>query len=140
MYKNQKYNMLKFIKRFQEWLAIKPTLDQSNSKPPFTKEGQIWWCSIGENIGAEVSGKNDTFTRPVVILKKLSRYQFMVLPCSTKIKEGSWYVPFTHRGRSQVVNLAQARTIDFRGLTTYMGDLDNKDFFDIKKGFSNLYR
>jgi mRNA interferase MazF len=132
--------MQKFIKRFQEWFAVKPKLDESNSKPPFTKEGQMWWCSVGENIGTEISGKSSNFTRPVVILKKLSRYQFMVIPCSTKIKEGSWYVQFNHRDKKQVANLSQARTVDFRRLTTLMGDLDNKDFMDIKNGFLNLYR
>jgi mRNA interferase MazF len=132
--------MQKFIKRFQEWFAVKPKLDESNSKPPFTKEGQMWWCSVGENIGTEISGKSSNFTRPVVILKKLSRYQFMVIPCSTKIKEGSWYVQFNHRDKKQVANLSQARTVDFRRLTTLMGDLDNKDFIDIKNGFLNLYR
>ena len=132
--------MQKFIKRFQEWFSVKPKLDESNSKPPFTKEGQMWWCSVGENIGTEISGKSSNFTRPVVILKKLSRYQFMVIPCSTKIKEGSWYVQFNHRGKKQIANLSQSRTVDFRRLTTLMGDLDNKDFIDIKNGFLNLYR
>jgi hypothetical protein len=41
------------IKRFLEWIKLKEKLHSNNYKPPFFKQGEIWWCSFGENIGTE---------------------------------------------------------------------------------------
>lgn len=131
--------MQNFIKNFTDWFSLKPKLDKLEKFPKF-QEGDVWWCHIGENIGSEVSGKSKNFTRPVIILKKLSRFQFMIIPCSTKIREGSWFIPFRNREKHQIANLAQARTIDYKRLRTFIGDLDKKDFYDIKKGFLNIYK
>ena len=58
------------IKRFLEWIGLKEKLHNTEYVPPFFKEGEIWWCHLGENVGTEMNGKGDFFTRPVLILKK----------------------------------------------------------------------
>lgn len=45
------------MKRFLKWIGLKEKLDSIQIKPPFFKEGEIWWCRIGENIGVEINGK-----------------------------------------------------------------------------------
>ena len=129
-----------FIKNFVDWFKLKPKLDQISTKPPFVKESQIWWSSLGENIGTEISGKSGLFTRPVIILKKLSKYQFLVVPTSSQIKTGTWLVYFTHKHKEMVACLHQVRVIDYRRLTTLIGSIDQKDYDDIKIGFWNLYQ
>ena len=49
---------------------------------PTIKERDIWWCSIGVNIGDEIDGKNELFHRPVLILKKFSSELCLVAPTS----------------------------------------------------------
>ena len=93
---NEMSIIINFKKNFADWFLQKPKIDCNSKKPPFVKEGQIYWCSIGENIGTEISGKGEIFTRPVVIHTKLSKFTFLVIPTSTKIKDGSWFVKFTH--------------------------------------------
>lgn len=34
-------------------------------------EREIWWCSLGVNIGFEQDGTNDLFERPVLVIKKI---------------------------------------------------------------------
>jgi mRNA interferase MazF len=129
----------KFQKDFKNWFLQKPKIDRLNSQPPFVDIGQIWWCYAGENIGSEISGKGVNFARPCVIYKKLSRYNFMIAPCSTKIKEGSWFVQFTHNKILQVAVLSQVKIIDYRRLKNKMGELDSIDFEKIISGFEFLY-
>ena len=87
------------MKEFLAWIGIKQKLDDSNHKPPYFKEREIWWASIGENIGTEMNGKNSYFRRPVLIVRKLDTYSFVCVPLTSKQKEGSWYVPITHDNR-----------------------------------------
>jgi mRNA interferase MazF len=128
------------IQELQNWLSYSTKLSIHNNQPPFIDEGQIWWCHVGENLGTEINGKNLTFTRPIIVYKKLSRYTYLVIPCSTKIKEGSWYVRFFHNKIEQVAVLSQIRVIDYRRFFNKIGDMDKKDFQDIVKGFNNLYQ
>lgn len=63
-----------FIKNFIDWFQLKIRIDTHEHKPPFFKDGEIWWCSIGENIGGEISGKGTYFRRPVLVLRKLDAF------------------------------------------------------------------
>lgn len=54
------------IKWFDEWMGVKEKLHYE-ARLPSIREGQIWWCSFGENVGIEINGKNETFSRPVFI-------------------------------------------------------------------------
>ena len=114
-------------------------MDNLNHKAPFVSEGQIFWCHLGENIGTEISGKSDRYTRPVIIAKKLSHSTFLVIPTSTKIKTGSWFVFFTHQNKERVACLHQIRVIDYKRLQTLIGKIDSEDFEKIKFGLKGLY-
>ncbi|MEI7511570.1 MAG: type II toxin-antitoxin system PemK/MazF family toxin [Candidatus Peregrinibacteria bacterium] len=131
--------MIPFFKNFQHWFGLKPSLDSKNHKPPFVSEGQIWWCHLGENIGTEISGKGEKFTRPVLIFKKLSHYTYCIIPLSTKEKKGSWYISFLHRNISVMACLHQVRIVDYKRLDDKMGLIDETDFLKIQYGFQNLY-
>lgn len=126
-------------KDFDNWNRKKQTLDSSNHRPPFVSEGDIWWVSIGENIGSEVSGKSQLFTRPAIVLKKLAHSFYFVIPTTTKEHNGSWYVPFAHRGKSMFACLHQSRAVDHRRLSSKLGALDDEDYTNICSGFVQLY-
>ena len=99
----------------------------------------MWWTHIGENVGSEVDGKGDTFTRPVVVYRKLGAYTLLVVPTSTKQKEGTWYVPFRHKGIDETALLSQIRVISFKRLKEKIGELDAVDMEKIRKAFRSLY-
>lgn len=127
------------VKRFLEWIGVKQKLHQGEAKPVFFKEGDIWWCALGENIGVEINGKGATFSRPVFVYKKLSRDGFVGIPLSTKLKEGTWYVQFTFKENEVCANLSQIRTFSASRMLEKMGALDEGDVEKIKSGFLRLY-
>ena len=57
------------MKDFDSWNRIKKKTHGS-SRVKYPKEGSVWWCKLGLNIGDEEDGKGDYFERPVLILKK----------------------------------------------------------------------
>lgn len=127
--------MIIFIKRFVEWIGLKERLDTVSNTPPLFNEGEIWWCAMGENIGTEISGKNKSFSRPVVVLKKYGRLSFFGLPLTTKAKQGSWFVPIKQEGKESVAVVSQGRYIDYRRLYKKIGTLDDIDFARVKESF-----
>lgn len=128
------------MKRFLEWIGLKENLHNKDHRPPFVSEGDIWWCSLGENVGSEINGKSHQFSRPVIIYKKLAHGFYFVIPTSTKLREGSWYVSFRHKDKETVACLQQARSIDFKRLWSKLGTLDDTDFEKVKEGFHELYK
>lgn len=127
-------------KRFNEWIELKKTLHNKEVKPPFVSEGDMWWMSLGENVGSEINGKSDVFTRPGVIFKKLSHGFYFVIPTTTQKKIGSWFVEFTLKGKKMFACLHQARAVDHRRLFSKLGTLDDGDLREVKIGFDKLYK
>ena len=74
-----------FEKKFDPWNDEKKSLE----KRPVLRvhEGEIWWCSLGVNVGDEQDGKNDLFERPVLIVRKFNNSIVWAVPMITKIKE-----------------------------------------------------
>ena len=127
------------MKRFLEWIGLKEQLHKTTHQPPLVSEGDIWWASIGENVGREINGKSDRFSRPVIVYKKLSHETFLAIPTSTQIRTGTWYVRFKEKEKHVVACLQQVRVIDCRRLYSKIETLIESDFKRIKKGFLKLY-
>jgi len=128
------------IKRFLEWIKLKEKLHDAQKGPPLVKERDLWWISFGENVGSEINGKSGLFSRPGVVIKKLSRGFYLVAPTTSQKKEGTWHVPIRQEGRAVYVCLHQIRTIDYRRLSSRLGVVDEEDFKRIKEAFSVLYK
>ena len=123
---------------FLRWIKIKIELDDLRRLPSI-KEGEIWWCSVGRNVGVEINGKGKVFTRPVLIYKKLSCFGFMGIPLTSKKHVGSWYVEFVFKERTSLAALAQARVFSVSRLHKRMGTISVNDFELIAEGFNRLY-
>jgi len=54
------------MKNYDQWNNLKKELEERTNMPSF-HEGDVWWCSVGLNIGPEIDGKNVTAERPVCI-------------------------------------------------------------------------
>lgn len=130
---------MNIVKRFLEWIKLKEKLHNNKYKPPLFKEGEIWWCSLGENIGSEINGKSKLFSRPVLVFKKLSKSTFMGIPMSSQDRKGSWYVQITLGNIKSIVILSQARLLDYKRLSSKIGELDAVEMADVRSKFKNLY-
>jgi mRNA interferase MazF len=123
-----------YIKDFEGWSHLKQKLD-AKTKPPFFREGQVWWCSLGVNVGFEIYGKSRVYTRPVLILKKYSQQTFFGLPMSSKRKDRTAYYPIIFQNCEGSLILDQGRTLDSRRLTERMGEFSETMFAELKEAF-----
>jgi mRNA interferase MazF len=119
-------------KDFEGWHGLKQQLD-TRRKSPIFHEREIWWCSVGVNVGFEVYGKGKVFTRPVLIVKKFSPSTFLGVPLSTKTKENEYYYPITFKGNTSCVVFDQIRTFDAKRLLNMLVKLPETQFSDIKQ-------
>jgi mRNA interferase MazF len=117
------------------WSGIKQTLDNSNSKK-FFKSREIWWCSLGLNIGDEEFGKGLDFSRPVLIFKKFNNSMFFGVPLSSKHKENKYYYNFDFKTLSQSALLSQVRILSSKRLLERMGKINLEEFENIKKALT----
>lgn len=124
------------MKNFDDWHILKKELDEKAVAPLF-KEREIWWCSIGVNIGYEIFGKDEQFTRPVLVLRKFSKFTFFGLPMTSSKKDFPSYYPLTFHEKEGSVLLDQARTIDGRRLVKRMGRLNENEVLKIKHAFTD---
>lgn len=131
------YNMPNFIKNFVDWFKLKPKLDQ-NLKIPVFREGEVWWCHLGENIGFEENGKGDQFLRPVIILHKFNNRLFYGLPTSTKIKDNQFYFQMTIKDKPISVLMSQMRAIDVKRLMYKKTKISDNELNILKKKMSKL--
>ena len=127
-----------FIKEIKRWLDLKIKL-WTNDKGVVFRQGEIWWCSLGLNLGEEIFGKGKKFTRPVLVFKKLTSNSFMGLPLTTHGRKGSWYVELETGGVKRWALLNQARILDKRRLTNKIGRVSNSNFQRVKKRFIEFY-
>lgn len=127
--------MLNIIKevteRFVNWTKVKIKAHFSVADFNFS-ERQIWWASVGQNVGVEQNGKNATFERPVLIFKKFNDDQFWSLPISSKVKVNKYNYIFDYDGRKFCLSLSQLRVMDKKRLLRFVGDLPMSDFITVK--------
>ena len=124
-----------FIEKFNNWNVKKQEIHFSErTNDVYFKERQIWWCSVGQNIGSESYGKGEDFRRPILIYKKLSADLCVALPMTSREKkDGSWFIDVTFGGQKAWVLLYQIRVFNKKRFQRKIGELDGKDFLRVKQ-------
>ena len=118
-------------KEFDKWNDVKKNLNEIENKVYF-KERDIFWASIGKNIGFEQNGKSELYSRPVLIMKKFSRNMFFGIPLSTQLKQGSFFFEFELNGSKSNALLVQGRLYDSKRLEMKIGTISKEEFGNLK--------
>jgi mRNA interferase MazF len=124
-------------KDFDSWTIHKKKTNLNKGRT-FFKEREIWWCSIGLNVGDEEDGKGKTFSRPVLVLKKFNHSTFLGIPLSTQIKENRFYYKLHFKGIEQCALFSQIRVFDAKRLGVKMGSITSNEFNKIKESLRGL--
>lgn len=124
-------NTVSIMKDFDGWIEKKRSCHYKTSLPPMFKERDIWWVSIGTNVGFEEDGKNSNFVRPVLVIKKFNRELFLGIPMSTKLKDSKYYVPVSVKNQIVSVLSSQMRALSAKRIWNKMAELDEKDFLRV---------
>ena len=126
-------------KDFIKWHTKKTEIENYDNRRVFFHEREVWWCSLGANVGFEQDGKGEKFARPVLIFKKFNKEVFWALPVSTRIKKGKFYFMINlHDNINRVVILSQLRLVDGKRLIDKVGIIDQLNYVDIQKAIINL--
>ena len=124
-------------KNFDLWNGLKKRLNENQRNLVF-KERDIWWCSIGLNVGHEENGKNQFFSRPVLVVRKFNSHLFFGIPLTTQIKENKYYHRINFKGGEQCAMLSQLKIFESRRMRSRMGELPNKQFNEVRRKLSEI--
>lgn len=119
---------------FDTWNNIKKQLHLRNKKIYF-KEREIWWASVGANIGYEENGKNSDYERPVLIYKKFNKDLIWAIPMTSKSKDNKYYFIIS---TNSVVILSQLRSFSSKRLIRKMGIISPEIHSEIKNRLIEL--
>ncbi len=128
------------VKDFYSWVKLKKELDKSERKP-FAHTREVWWVSLGINIGAEADGKNENFERPCIILKVYNTESLLILPITSKAKEDKFHFKIEVKSKNVnskkvvYVKLTHPRIVSVKRLIRKVDTVNKEVFQDIKKMF-----
>lgn len=118
------------MKNFDSWNEIKKEL--SEGKRVYFHKGEVWFTSIGKNVGDEEDGKNSSFERPVLIVRKFNNNIFLGIPLTSNEEKGGKYYHKLISFSGSTVILSQIRLFDAKRLLRPMGRIDNDELNEIK--------
>jgi mRNA interferase MazF len=109
-------------KDYQNWFELKPKINSSFFASQIVpKEGEVWWCSIGINIGIEIDGRHDLFERPVLILRVFSKEHILVAPIRSRDGvRSSFSLSISYNKKTSYVLLSQIRTVSTKRFHHYI--------------------
>jgi mRNA interferase MazF len=115
-------------KNFDTWNTTKKAINDGVGKALF-HEREVWWCALGVNIGFEQDGGIENFTRPVVIVRKFNLESCLIVPLTSRKKEGRFYIPVGMiDDRDAVAVVSQLRYVDRRRFEEKICTLDTAHF------------
>lgn len=119
----------------------------NDKKRPFFHEREVWFSSLGENIGFEQDGSGEKFLRPMLVLRKFNNEVVWVLPLTRTDKTGKYYFRIslvTDDGRTDdrpsVIILTQLRLVDAKRLQYKIGDIKEDEFIKLKEALIALLK
>lgn len=124
-------------KYFNEWNEVKKQINNSQN-PPEPREGEVWFCSLGVNIGREQDGKHKYFERPILVVRRWMKDCFLGVPLSTKIKHGNYYTHIHVQDYLRTVLLIQMKLIDSHRLIRYLTTVSEIDLQKIRMLLADL--
>lgn len=122
---------------FMLWHIEKDSINKAKQRPYF-HEREVWFASLGINIGFEQNGKGSHFLRPVLIFKKFNNEVCWGLPLTRTSKKGRYYFSFNLKDTVSSAILSQIRLLDGKRLEYKVGDMQKEDFISLKNKFINI--
>ena len=117
---------LEHFKHFDLWNEQKKRINRRNSV--FCNIRDIWWCSLGLNIGSEQNGKNEIFERPVLIIKVFNKNICRVIPLTSKLREDKYHSIIHFEKQTSCIIFSQMKTLSTKRFTRKIGRLDEVEF------------
>lgn len=125
-----------WMKEFDKWNKVKKKIEKKLR--PQIRQGKLYWCNLGINVGVEQDGKGDNFQRLVIVIKKFSKQFVLIAPLTSQIHTGNWYHTMKILGKDSQVILNQIRPIDTKRLLEEVGEISENKINEIIKKYFTL--
>lgn len=119
---------------FSSWNKLKQKIDSREGGKIFLHTREVWWCSLGVNVGGEINGKNELYERPCLMLNVYNKDMALVLPITSIEKKDKFhYEIILDNGKKVYVKLTQVRVISTKRVIRKISTLNKEDFKNIKE-------
>jgi len=125
-------------KNFDTWNHEKKHIEVLPYERFHFHEREIWWASLGLNVGDEQDGKNDLFERPVLVLKKFNNRVVLVLPLTSQSKEGKFYQSIRYGEKTSTVILSQIRLLSVKRFRRFVRKISEGQFKTVQNKLQHL--
>ena len=127
-------------KDFDAWNKRKKQTHQEENIVLFY-EREVWWCTVGTNIGVEIDGKHELFLRPAVVIRKFNKYMTLIVPTTTQDKSNKYYFPVSgDDGKKYTACLSQIKTISSKRLFRKIGTISETDYQSLLEKVAKIVR
>jgi mRNA interferase MazF len=127
---------VEYIKDFNYWNKFKQALNKSEVTF-YAHPREIWWCSLGVNIGAEIDGKEFNFERPVILLKVYNKETILTLPAVSKGSDARFHFTLKSFQIPMHIRLTQPRVLSSKRLIRKIATLEEKEFKSLLSAFKD---
>lgn len=125
------------MKDFDAWFKQKKNINEAPGK--LYSKRDIWWCSLGANVGFEQDGTGTLYERPVVVLRGFSRSVCLVIPLTTSTKENKYHIALREvDGKPAAAIISQIRLVDTKRFIDKIGMLNKSKFEEVKNAVKSL--
>ena len=119
-------------KRFDEWNETKK-ITESRDRKVGIKPRELFWVKIGQNIGSEEYGKGDNFTRPVIVIRKLTHDLFLGVSTTTALRNDDYFHNFKYNNKASgkiftSAMILQVKVFSTKRLMNRIGMVDKENF------------
>lgn len=119
-------------KDFDIWNEKKKAINASEDIKLY-HEREIWWFSLGLNVGYEQDGTGKENQRPVLVLKGFSKFVCLIIPLTISKKKNLYHVSVgTVDGKEATAIISQLRLIDTRRLVNKVATLNEHLFENVR--------
>jgi len=125
------------VKDFDNWNNLKKDLDRKENFP-YPRPREIWWCSIGVNVGVEIDGKNDNFERPVLVLRAYNKEMLKIVPLTTKEKLLPYYFKIERGTLTSYAVMSQVRVISSRRMIRKISKITVEEFKKLRDAVQEI--
>jgi mRNA-degrading endonuclease toxin of MazEF toxin-antitoxin module len=123
-------------KDFDRWNKSKKKIDAEQGRP-FYHAREIWWCTVGVNVGNELDGTGKQYDRPVLVLRAFNAQTFLGVALIGHERTGRYYFPLGKiEDRNAVANLSQVRIFDTKRLIRKIATLDERTFRELARALA----
>lgn len=127
--------MQKHSKDHDGWNKYKKGLEsQACPRSVYFYKREVWFCSIGHNVGYEEDGKGFEYSRPVIVIKRCGPNLFIGIPLTSVVKTEKYYYGIGQvGGKAAMAIISQIRMFSSKRLINKIDTVPWPVFTALKK-------